>query len=117
MCLSGIIERNPEVTEGIGWKCFEKEYGYLTTEYVHSEIKYQKNKWYKASEVSSAKMIDVDNSSNGKFRYPAGFHIFKTRQDARDWGENVRKVQYRKAHTIGYQAGTVIVSEEMMILG
>jgi hypothetical protein len=104
------------------------------------KVVYRNQTWYvgwKACKVSSdnyiylyygkTKLNKISRSttewaSNGLFssfceKYQAGFHIFKTRKDARNYSCKPKyKVLFQTPTCIGTQDGVVIIAKKMVIL-
>lgn len=115
MCLSVVNSRaRDRKREGLGWKVFAIRNGKLCGEYYGGIRK--EGVWLKSR-------------NDGSEDYPLGFHIIKTRREARAWNhrrifrtsclKRVRKVKFRDVLAEGIQlCGSVriIVAKEMMIL-
>jgi len=135
MCLSKVTQTENLPKEGFGWKVFEIIEGKLWPEYFGTGP-YKPNHWYKASEKARSCKIKTFFG----YCYPAGFHVFLKKKDAKQWHEIskktwgwqkitvVKKIKFRKPIVRGLQAmprltrdistepTNVIVAEEMRVL-
>lgn len=109
MCLDEVTGK-PEKKDGVGYKEFTgDEYHHLSflifsPKGEGARVKY--NHWYKDNNTK-----DLGIGYN-KPSYPAGFHIYQEKPKY----NNVRRVSYKGAHTIGEQDGrVVIVAKEIFI--
>jgi hypothetical protein len=133
MCLTEIISTKLSKKEqsGIGWKAFRAdEYypGRLTFEFLRhtSYSTIPINRWMHAEYwgVEYNLWSDTEHIYVPQFSYLSGFHIFKTRAEARRWAGNcckyllrVRKVKYRNARILGRQnAYNVIVADKILVV-
>lgn len=120
MCLKQ-VHGKPEKTFGVGWKIFVLE-GRRLSGSCTSGI-YVPGKWYKATYRSDTVSGIGPGGINNRYTYPMGFHIFRFRKDAlvaaKFFREQLRKVRYRGAHTLGMgdhpYAGEQVIADEMMV--
>ena len=114
MCLHRVTKQNPK-KEGYGWKVFEKtKCGGLVGQFYNG-AKFKEGVW---NTDKNPGVIKDDVYRN--FTYPAGFHIYKTRQAARvnrhSLTETVRKVRYKEALVEGeLNDDKVIVARKIFI--
>jgi hypothetical protein len=109
--------------EGVGWKVFKIRDGHLYSEYQGGKRKI--GKW-----LTDKRKTSILTPS---FRYPAGWHIFPSQKDARQWsgihfgikedGYVIRKVNFKNVACSGKQLRTcgviplkVIVAKKMYII-
>ena len=116
MCLDTVTSRTRDrKREGFGWKVFKIIDGVLENEYYDGRIPIIEGCWLKS------------NDEGGYQNYPLGFHIFRTREEARIWkrwsnrNRVVKKVMFRDVLAEGKQLHygcslRVIVAKEIMIL-
>lgn len=111
MCLDTVTSKTRDrKREGHGWKVFEMINGTLRSVIFASNQPRTEGVWLK--------------SRNNKSKdYPLGFHIFRTREEARSWrcvGQIIRRVKFRDFLAEGAQGSCdplrVIVAKEMLIL-
>ncbi len=117
MCLDEVTSTTRDrKREGIGWKVFNKNNGMLYGEFYDANGDYDQSK--------SPFKLGIWLKSRGHRRgyYPIGFHMFKTRAEARSWaGEGcqaVKKVRYKDflASGMGNNERHIIVAKEIFIL-
>jgi len=124
MCL-GKITGKLKNKSGFGWKVFDTDgIGNLLTEFQYNRKVILMERWI--SEIDYRDYDELENSgiNMGRDSYPFGFHIFVRKKDAISWLDSdrsqvVKKVGYRKAHTIGWQMSVeskVIVAKEIKVL-
>jgi len=120
MCLLKVVRPllDHEEQSGIGYKVFRKSLqGRLISLLREFGTVRQEGVWLKSSD-------ETIRSIRGDL-YPSGFHIYKKREDAEKLAkkairiENViRKVSYRKAHTLGLDvrnSAETVIAKEMLI--
>jgi hypothetical protein len=125
MCLSKKTNWCKE-KEGYGWKVFSISHNTLHGVFYYKGDNYTLNKFYRAT----FGLIQAEDRQ----RYSCGFHILKTRAEARKYKEYIhqnslviRKVKYRKLVSSGIEEPniflkqvwpkvSVIVAKEMLIL-
>ena len=113
MCLNFIKNKDLNIT-GIGWKVLNERNGKLYGEFYHKTLPYKLNRWEKATN----EILRINSFQT----YPSGFHIFVEKKDDERWcfsltGQIIKKVKYRKGHTLGSQTeDNIIVAEEMLII-
>lgn len=121
MCLSTVTKKigNSKLSKGVGYKIFDRSCNSLppSGEYYTPDR-------YCAYGYPIGKWINADGNNimadDGHF-YPSGFHIFTSLKSAVKYlaGETyleIRKVQYRDAHTLGTQSnGRCIVAKEIKL--
>jgi hypothetical protein len=132
MCLDQVTKRNPRKTHGFGWKVFRDagEWG-LYPECQGRGKPYEINKWCHEEQWRHYVLREqiATGYSPPFVYYPAGFHIFKRKKDAKIWAgtrfsKAIRKVEYKSAVCVGKQIidgltlvlGDVVVAKEMRIL-
>ena len=111
MCLDKL--KPVSTKKGYGWKVFDKWDSKLESRYF--DIRYPTNKWIKDKK---SKPIQGD-----RVCYPTGFHVFVSKEKAKDWGGIVRKVYYKNVVATGLQnigfweniCAQVIVAKEIWI--
>lgn len=98
-----------------GWKVFPREGGELYGEYCGIFEPRPIEKWIKSDDFGESNTISYFPS------YPAGWHIYLRRADARNnctFDCVVRKVHFRKPVAYGYQGNPnspVVVAKEILI--
>jgi hypothetical protein len=120
MCLKQVYEEKPKRTFGIGWKIFVLDGRQLSGSCTTGN--YVPNKWYKAR-YQLGGTNGPGTAFQNKYTYPMGFHIFRFRKDAvlaaKFFREQLRKVRYRGAHTLGVgdhpYKGEQVIANEMMV--
>ena len=129
MCLDIINEQGLNENR-IGWNVYKQSKRTLYGEILHCETKFKKKTWHKAT---NEKIGGFDNS------YVSGFHVFLDEFHAMAWVDNwkgsfenrinpyvIKKVKFRKGHTLGLQIlgselphtpkyATVMVAKEIYI--
>ena len=119
MCLD-VVDKEPIVKEGIGWKVFEKRNDKICNWYWGaSYYKFEIEKWNKDSKTD--RLEDSDG-----FSYLTGFHLLKTRESARILKYRlldeystyiIKKVKFRNVTATGTSEGLKsIVAREILIL-
>jgi hypothetical protein len=113
MCLDNVTSLTFEEIEGEGWKfvrAFSDETYYPVIMWSNKDIPY--NSWTACSE---------DESRRAFWGYPAGFHMFETKQDAMKYYSNhlsiydhyknfhLVKVKYRNILARGLQLGIPVI--------
>lgn len=129
MCITEIKNRVLDKKEqsGIGWKVFRVDPdcpGRLIFEYS-GQASYPAipiNRWMHAENniVENVLWSGTEHKYVQLFTYLSGFHILKTRAEARRWAWSrdlrVRKVKYRNARIIGRQNSyNVIVADKILV--
>ncbi len=124
MCLDTITSRKPKPT-GVGYVLREiNRKGKLISIYFGTHIPQQRNRWLQSETFS--KYNNTTILAENDQRYPKGFHIFATLQEAKDYSpgflkyRRIFKVQYRQAHTLGTQCmhtstTNIIVAKEIIL--
>lgn len=57
---------------------------------------------------------EVEIEANDGNKYTSGFHIFLSREEAKKYGsDNLIKVSFKEAHTIGDQGGAVVIARKI----
>jgi len=110
--------------EGEGWKVFLKSKRGLYSDIFFEEgaTPYPINKWIKEKDFRPRHKRGKNTIKISRYKeYDCGFHIFSTREQARDCPREesvIRKVKFRNVVCTGdqYQYGPVIVAKEILIL-
>lgn len=104
-----------------GWKVFRKGHNEgLYGEYYFTGISFPNNRWVHDPHTLAITYSYDDDGA--RLTYPTGFHLFLTREDAREWkGENdtlcIRKVLFKDVVAIGKQDELdVIVARSIKII-
>ena len=117
MCLDAITSTTRDrKREGFGWKVFNACEGVLYGEF------YGGNGCFKQKESPFREGVWLKSKDNHTKEYPLGFHIFKTRAEARSWidkrEQTVKKVRFKDflAEGMGNNNRRIIVAKEIIIL-
>ncbi len=115
MCLDTVTSTTRDrKREGFGWKVFNPCGGVLYGEF------FGVNGCHNQKDSPFRKGVWLKSKDNHREEYPLGFHIFKTRADARSWsrGQTVKKVRFKDflAEGMGNNDRRIIVAKEIMIL-
>lgn len=105
MCLDTVTKTGLDKS-GFGWKVFKVVEGKIFSDIfdIFCLHPMRPGKWHRAKRIKL-------------HSYTTGFHIYTNKKGARHWYGPIRKVKYRKGHTLGKQDGdNIIVADEMMIL-
>ena len=106
MCLNVVSKKKPRET-GFGWKVFGMLNGGLYGDCFTIAKVRPIDKWLKEEDYRDAPQKQTIGTGEYGVRYPAGFHIFKRKKDAKEWDfprcTQIYKVEYRKAHAQGEQ--------------
>jgi len=138
MCLNTITKRYdpPDPTEKEGYKVGMIVDGMFVTEYDNRY--YEFNKWYEASPSKSTRLSGVVQDgilNGGDTKYPVGFHILPTIEDAQNYKNWIGtpcsikdsidryyhptkavKVKYKNAVAEGIKSQKVVVAQQIMFL-
>ncbi len=115
MCLNLVTsiknEKLPKDEYYTGWKCINVDKQSNTFQSLYNCNRHF-DKWLRCRLPLS------ETLGSGFDEYPAGFHIFITREGARNWSsyDKVIKVRYRRVVARGIQGGyKCIVAKEMYV--
>jgi hypothetical protein len=114
MCLSSVSKKISKPTLAVqdGWKKFNGG-SFLSKKLEFEVCTYKGGKDVPLDQWIKAEGPEIESSAWDKKKYAAHFHIWLDEKDA---PTGVRRVFFRKAHTIGLQdAHKVIVAEEMYV--
>ncbi|OGM10644.1 hypothetical protein A2Z67_00110 [Candidatus Woesebacteria bacterium RBG_13_36_22] len=111
MCLEKVTHKNLNL-EGYGYKVFRRPYvpgGGLEFLYQGNHKNLPVGKWVNEKKFRNPSLYGIYTHSIQALdgtRYPKGWHIFASKQGAKRYmngGRIVKKVEYRKGQTVGYE--------------
>lgn len=116
MCLEKVTNWCKE-KKGIGWKVVleDREHKYHP-QFQNRFLTFKKCHWNK-----DTNLFRITSAFYVSSQYSSGFHLFKTRAEAREWTKRkrgiIKKVKYRKLVASGIQSyKRVIVAKEFKFL-
>jgi len=126
MCLNKVFSVPPKrfLTKRVGYKVFAKSIDGLTGVFTTGDLVRPTEKWIDEKDFRFRKDQKTLLPTYGEKRYPTGWHIYLSREDARFYkGINntfsrpliIKKVLFRNPIVYGEQGSNVVVAREIFI--